>query len=429
MSIASLTPAQMREDLEFLKNKWAPLEKSFSADRRREFDAAVRDVIARADTLSPADFALEVMRLVAIPGNGHTGVANADGLLGPFMPIRAWWFADGLYVVTASPPHADLLGARIEKFGTLSAEEALARVAPFIGGAQQWVRYLGTVGLMSPKVLRHIGAFASPEDATLTLQLRDGRREAVDLAHEPADAPPGRPSARTILVPAGADVWGRWPHVLDHLQSRSPLYGEPGELATLWIGDDGKVLYLRSNELPPGAASAAFSNRLIGVLDHEVVAKRPKHVVVDLRLNTGGNFFGAVLFTQALPRLLPSDGKIFVLVSRVTFSAAIVTAALIKGHAGGRATLIGERMGDDSQFWAEARTKSLPHSKIEVRYSPLLHDWINGCSQHPDCFWGVTAFGVRNDTLEPDLRIDPTFEQYAAGRDPVLEAALALAKQ
>jgi hypothetical protein len=38
------------------------------------------------------------------------------------------------------------------------------------------------------------------------------------------------------------------------------------------------------------------------------------------------------------------------------------------------------------------------------------------------------AFGVRGISLEPDARVDVTFSDYAAGRDPVLDAAVVLAK-
>jgi hypothetical protein len=35
---------------------------------------------------------------------------------------------------------------------------------------------------------------------------------------------------------------------------------------------------------------------------------------------------------------------------------------------------------------------------------------------------------VRGVSLEPDVRVDVTFTDYVAGRDPVLDAAVVLAK-
>jgi hypothetical protein len=185
------------------------------------------------------------------------------------------------------------------------------------------------------------------------------------------------------------------------------------------------VLYVRSNTLAGAQLDQAL---LFDVLQANVVPRRPKYVIVDLRLNNGGNFFNTILFAQALPKLLPPDGRIFVLVSRATFSAALVTAAMLKANAGERAILVGETMGDGGQFWAEGAVSTLPNSKAEVRYTTGLHNWTSGCSDLDACYWPVVAFGVKDVSLEPQIRVEPSFADYAAGRDPVLQAALAMTK-
>ena len=83
-----------------------------------------------------------------------------------------------------------------------------------------------------------------------------------------------------------------------------------------------------------------------------------KHMIVDLRFNPGGDLFNTILFSRALPRLVPRDGRVFVLVGRATSSVAISTAAMLKGSGGDKVTLIGEDMGDDSRFWVEANLSS-----------------------------------------------------------------------
>lgn len=101
---------------------------------------------------------------------------------------------------------------------------------------------------------------------------------------------------------------------------------------------------------------------------------------------------------------------------------------MLKGHGGDKTVLIGETMGDRGRFWAEGGDRVLPHSKIDVHYSDGLHDWNNGCEDLNRCHWPVVAFGLKVSSLEPQIRIDPTFEEYASGHDPVLERALSLTK-
>jgi hypothetical protein len=422
------TPAQMREDLAFLRDEWSPLDRSFSTAERREFNAIVAAAMDTADSLSPAAFELRVMRAVAVARNGHTSVRSLLRFLPP-LPLRAWWFADGLHVVSAAPDLAHLLGARIDALGEITADNALAAVAPIIAGTPQRVRYLSAFYLMSAPVLHWIGAIDSPEAAAITFRLRDGSTRELNLrpaaTFDPAFTE--RPYfGYSALIPGDATLPGRWPHVLDNFAP--PLaYGKPTDLFSAWIGPREEILYIRSNDIR-GSDESPLDRKLQRLLSDEVVPRRPQHAIIDLRLNQGGNFFNTILFTQALPRLLPPDGKICVLVGRATFSAALVTAAMLKANGGDRTLVIGETMGDADRFWAEGGNKTLPHSKIDVRYSDGFHDWEAGCTDLDTCYWPAVAFGVRNISLAPALHIEPCFAGYAAARDPVLEAALAIAR-
>jgi hypothetical protein len=425
----SLTAAKMREDLAVLRTQWAPFDKSFSAEQRTQLDQTIKEAMARADGLSPADFALSVMRAAAISRNGHTRASV--GTMLDDLPVRAWWFADGLYIIAAHPQFADLLGARIDRFGALTPDEALQRAAPFISGSDQRIRYLGTVYLMAPALLRHIGVTADAGEIPLTLRMPNGAVRSTLLGRPPSPDPGDRHnpvlSGYSVLIPDPVDMPGRWMHVLDHVPRGPAIYWPPTDLAQDWIGDYHNVLYLRSNTIT-GLDNSALDQKLFGVLQNAIVARAPQFVVVDLRLNNGGNFFNTVLFAQALPQLLPPAGRIFVLVSRATFSAALVTAAMLKGHGGDRVTLIGETMGDNSRFWAENSDVRLPNSGIIVSYSTGFHDWTGGCSDPQRCYWPVVAFATRIPSLEPEIRIEPRFADYAAGRDPVLDTALVLAR-
>ncbi len=421
-----LTPAQIREDLTFLLTQWAPLDKSFTDEQRGALNHVVNDAMAAADTLSTEDFALDVMRAVAIPRNGHT--AALVGRLLHDLPVRAWWFADGFYIVSAEPSFAELLGARIEKFGVLMPDEALARIAPFISGTDQRIRYLSAAFLTSPAVLKRIGTIGGNTEIPLTLRLRDSTVRVVNL--EPTATPdPGdrhNPvfSGYSVLIPDAADLPGRWLHVLDGVQKRPPIYTKPTDVTASWFSEDHQILYLRSNTID-SLDQTPLGRKLTEILRMSVITSRPKAVIVDLRLNNGGDFFNTILFAQALPRLMPPEGHIFALVSRATFSAALVTVAMLKGAGQGQVTIVGETMGDDGHFWAEGGVKTLPNSHITLHYSDQFEDYEKGCTDPGTCYWATVAFGPHNISLAPDVKVDVTFADYASGRDPVLDAASA----
>jgi hypothetical protein len=231
----TLTPANMREDLAFLRDEWAPLDRSFTHGQRRRFDEIVAAAIDASDALSPAGFELEIMRAVAVARNGHSSVRSLLRFLPP-LPLRAWWFADGLYVVSAHRDFARLLGARIETFGAFTAEQALAAVAPFIAGTEQRIRYLSAFYLASPAVLHRIDATEVADSASITFRMPDRRACELRLPYaasfDPAFAEPDGPYfGYSALIPGDTALPDRWPHVLDTITDRPLIYRKAADVS------------------------------------------------------------------------------------------------------------------------------------------------------------------------------------------------------
>jgi hypothetical protein len=151
-------------------------------------------------------------------------------------------------------------------------------------------------------------------------------------------------------------------------------------------------------------------------------------VVVDLRYSQGGDYTQAADFSRGIADALPTDGRIFILTSGNTFSAAISTVARLRFFAGARVTQVGEPMGDRGAFWGEGDKVLLPNSKIAVRYATAYHDWENGCSleQITTCFLFNYIYGVAPGSLTPHITASPRFATYAAGRDEVMDDVMKL---
>ncbi len=148
-------------------------------------------------------------------------------------------------------------------------------------------------------------------------------------------------------------------------------------------------------------------------------------MIVDLRGNPGGDFFGAAAMARRLPAVT-GGAPVAALVDKFTFSAALVTAALLKVHAGAR--LVGEEMGDGARFWAEGGTEDLPVSGLAIRYSDGWHDWQDGRADPLLTPAEIAAEMVAAGSLGPDIEAAAAGADLAAGRDPALAAALALVR-
>jgi hypothetical protein len=376
-ALLKLTPLQMRQDLEFLRDVWAKRDKSFSPQQTRAFNQVVADSIAQVDQLDSVAFWMQVSRAIALSGNGHTNI-NADNPPFAGLPWNAWWFRDGLYIVQTEPSYSQLLGARIDKFGTKSSEQALAAAAPLISGNERRVRNVSPKYLRIPALLHRLGMTDSDSEARLSLRLATGEAREVTLPLESNPNPSQSDGDNwTVLIP--------------------------------WLAGDHPILYLRSNEIEGVDGNPmSLEWKLLGIIATEVAPNHPKSVIVDLRLNSGGNFGNATLFAQALPWLLEPGGKVLVLVSASTFSAAIVTAAMLKEAGGANVVLIGEGMGDNQQFWAEGSRVSLPNSQLKIKAAWGFQDWGGPCSDLNRCFWPNVVWGPKHIiSLRPEIEIEP----------------------
>ena len=107
-----------------------------------------------------------------------------------------------------------------------------------------------------------------------------------------------------------------------------------------------------------------------------------------------------------------------------TFSASIITAALVKHFAGSRSVVVGERPRDRLVFWAEGNQMTLPNSKIDIPISTGMHDWARGCRDWSRCHWPNIWYGaIGVGSVEPDVKVSWSFADYRRGVDTVLERA------
>ncbi|HLY20762.1 MAG TPA: hypothetical protein VKR61_26225, partial [Bryobacteraceae bacterium] len=69
------------------------------------------------------------------------------------------------------------------------------------------------------------------------------------------------------------------------------------------------------------------------------------------------------------------------------------------------AILVGQTIGEKPDSYQEPRNMTPPNSHLRVRYSTRFYRFSGG--------W--------EDVIPPDREIAPTWEEFKAGRDPVLE--------
>lgn len=389
-------------------------DRSFPAAARIEAERRLPALEARADTLSDAGFALALASIQNLADNGHTMLFST-----PWrrqfnrLPLRFLIADDGLFVAQSDVAEIPA-GSRVvavEGRDLAALREVLDLYLP---GRQGYRDVHSYAFLESPAILHAAQLAADPDRITLTIE-RDGERQSRTVAALPA---------------TGAPMQGLWdvlppPRLLEIAVEASsvPLYlqePEQGYRSADLPESDAVYIQFRQNfDDDDGPPVAEFPANLI----ERLRADPPRFVILDERFNIGGDLNATRDLMQALPDSVGPDGHVYALISGRTFSAGISSVGYLEQAGGERVTLIGAPVGDRLEFWAEGDLEMLPHSGAALLYATERHDYGAPCDT-PDCHGSIVRHPIRVDDLDPDIAAGLTYADFAAGRDPLLEAAL-----
>lgn len=432
-----------RQDLSYLQSALESIDRSLSPQSRQRFEQQLATMARDPGSMPEASFELGIARAVAFDHNGHTNLRSfAWGLSLNSLPIRLGWFAEGLYVIEADAANADLLGARVSAEGGRAPEALAAALQNYVGGRPTFAEQLSPHFLESPAALNAAGLIPSPTEVSFELALPSGNTEDRELSALPVPVNGNGPAPGSFAYAFWANHWPRrdlspvafpgdsrsWKHVLDGLKALPLSLRNPNQLYWDTYLHGSQILYVQINAVVSQPGRPPLPQFLHGVVA-SVLSRKPRYAIVDLRSNSGGDYELTPAFTRDLPQALPPDGKLFILTTGNTFSAAIVMAARLKFYAGGRAMIVGEAMGDYGQFWAEGSSRIfLPNSRLMVSYATGYHDWVHGCTfrQVLICAPENYRYGVAAGSLEPTIPVRWSFKDYIAGKDTVMDTVMSI---
>ncbi|HEY7768415.1 hypothetical protein [Longimicrobium sp.] len=405
------------QDIDALSTRFIELDRSFSPDERSRFLAHLADTRSRLAELNDNEVIVRLGSAIALAGNAHTRLyllRNATELRR--LPIRLWWFSDGLYVVRTAPAHRALLGCRVDTIGGTGARQARVRVAPLFAGNASWTEYKSVYSLTSPQVLNGFGIIPTADSVNLGISgCGDGSRGRVVLKPLPLTRSERAVEAWWDLSPRHPGADSTWVQALAGADSL-PLYLR-NPRSNYWFQylPESGVMYFQYNRSQNAAdeTTAQFGDRLLAAVEQH----RPKAFVMDVRFNTGGNL---TLAADLMKRLVERTAGMrrFVITGRATFSAGITQVATWRQA--GDVTIVGEPVGDDLEMWAEGGNVRLPNSGFNAHFANGLHSYTPApCPAETPCH------DLSASSVAPDLPATASWADYRAGRDPAMAAILA----
>ena len=272
-----------------------------------EFDETLTAIKQQINDMSDQQISMQIIRLTAAIGDGHTQALPAETLTFHFYPIFPYWFDDGIYILRAAPDYSDLVGSRLLAINGMPVEEVAARVSPYVShDNQSALKYQIWKFLISPEFLQAADVLAVGQMETfLTLINEQGE------TFEKSISPLTDMDYSTLLLSND---------ILNRMYYRAERNNEPYWFEYL---SDSKILYIQYNrcEQNKNLAMDYFAEQVAEAIKSQPAEK----LIVDLRRNGGGDssVISPLLKTISASRL-NAPGKLYVLVGTETFSSAIL---------------------------------------------------------------------------------------------------------
>jgi hypothetical protein len=396
---ATVTPEearQWREDLHFAAGEMEKMHKNlFHSVSREQFASIVSALDAKIPTLERHQIIVEMAKIAAAVGDGHTNLApTRDPKIGfRTLPIALYFFEDGLFIRATHRSQASLLGGRVVGLGNSDINAYNAVKKMISRDNAQGILYWAPQYLAMPEVLHALGIIDDMENVRITVE-RAGKRESFTL----------HPLGPAEMMPPDTDMtWSRRQDWIDARGETDPLWLQDAKTQSrMEVLPGTKTLYVQLNQISEDLPKFAEAMR------QKIESDGIDRLILDLRLNRGGHGDYNVSLVRAIiqSQKIDQDGRFFCIIGRGTFSAAQSLANQLEKYT--NVTFVGEPSGSKGNAFGDSRKIILPNSGITVRASIFYwQEWF--------------PLDTREATI-PKIAAPLTFDDYRKNIDPALRA-------
>ncbi|MFZ5352406.1 MAG: peptidase S41 [Bacillota bacterium] len=390
------------EDIEYLREELPKRHKNlFFKLTKEEFNTMLDELINDLPSLQENHFRIRIAEIIASVGDTHTYYGGLEKInTNNLYPLLTYWFKDGLYVISADRAYGQYLGCKLLKINGKSIEDIITDINTLISHENEaQLKLKNPYLIINPTVLEYFNV------------IEKGKKPVFSLE---------KPDKTVVTVEIGEKYFQSMNMVslMDGLKEK-PLYLQKDDWFWFTYVPEDKLLYVQYNRcwdknlekrmrnnynrsvdaLPD---FEVFSEDLLDAVEKNEIDK----LVFDMRNNPGGNSQLGHDLIRKLSKIdkVNKKGKLFVIVGRTTFSSATLNTLDFANYT--NAVFYGEPTSGKPNHYGEVKELTLPNSNIYIGYSTKYFEYY-----HKDI-----------DSFIPDFIIEPTYEEWSRGIDPVLEA-------
>jgi hypothetical protein len=368
----------------------------FTVKDKKEFLVGLDKIKLSSPKLTDIEVAIKLQQLIAGFGDSHTAV-NYGQLIdkNKMLPLHLYWFSDGLYILHTTQENMEILGHQIVSVNGVPLKTITDSLGTMTTNDNQAI-IKNSIPKLLPLV-QVLECFGFVKEQEIKLELKD--LNGIKKTHILKFAEMTRQNRKTYKPDSLALCYrNERAFFVDYYQAKDNVYYL--QYNRCW----SKELELQNGNTQNAEKMPSFKEfeeRVFQTLANNKVDK----LVFDMRFNGGGNSVQGTQFIEKLAKFLENNSKIklYVVLGRNTFSSAILNAMDFKRLT--NAVFVGEETSGKPNHFGEVKNFKLPSSGIRIDYS--------------------TKYFKRTDekvtTISPDIKLEPSFSDFASGIDPVYE--------
>ncbi len=348
----------------------------YNTNSEEVFAKKVEALKKDAENLDKFSYLMRLSEIVALVNDSHTSISINSGLDkdGKLLPLGIKKIGDSFYIVSIDESSSEYLGKEIKAINTVSMDDMLTRISPYISHDNEVWLTKQIIGAFSFKQVLDFISVSTVSDTFANIELADG--ENFNLGYVSMDE----------------DI------KISKLSSSYNGITKADKSKNFFYQLDGSILYIQYNRC------IRDEEYPFSAMMDEALKENFDTIVVDLR-NNGGGSDGVIwpLFEY----LDKHDVQLYCLIGENTFSSAIINACQLNSLYD--AVLIGTPTGGSVNHFGSVKGVKIGNG-IKMGVSTKFID----LDAYLNSSYGITS-------LSPDIESFSSIDDLIKGRDKAYE--------
>lgn len=380
------------EDIKFMNKE---LEEKhydlYHSITKEEYAKETQKFIDKLPDLSDIGRRIEVKKLISKIGDGHTSAC--ENIEMKYFPIRFYTLKEGYYVANTIEQYKDIIGYKLVKIGNTDVNKIINDFKGMISSDNKIHLNSGASNYLNvAEILKEYGYIDNILTAKITFKDNNGKEVSYDM------------NSLTITEANNS----KWVNLLTKYPKMADMLYLKNTMTPYWYMylEEHNTMYFQYNICKNNKKNPLkdFIEKMV----KDIEEKNVQRFIFDMRNNGGGNSKLIEPLIEALKanKKINKKGNLYVVIGKSTFSSAILNAIKLKNET--EAILIGRPTGGRPNHYGEIKTLDLPNSKMRIIYSTK---YFNNS-------------GIETESLNPDIEVEYTFDNFVNAIDPVLKAII-----